>query len=651
MALVLANRVQETSTTTGTGTLTLAGAVLGYQTFAAGIGSGNTCYYAITSSTGAWEVGIGTVGTGTLARTTLLSSSTGSLVSFTGTLNVYVTYPSEKSVNLDASGVVTGYPITVKDNVFTLQDEADPTKQAQFQLSGLATGTTYTYTLPQGSAGASTLVDAQTTQTINATKTFSNVNNTFGSATGTGTIGLASGATTTGLTKTVNIGTGGLSGSTTAITVGSANGSTTTMLGSTVIGGVAGNQSLQVNNVASAVNYLQLAGAVAGGNPTTSAQGTDTDISITYQSKGIGQHRFINAANAPLFTINTQITAANYVSLTATAATSGPLLQTLGSDTNVDFRLRTQGTGSYQFDTTSNGNTQAKITNTASAVNYLQLTGAATGAAPTLSAQGSDTNIPLVLTGKGAGVVALGGSTTTNGGFAVAPIASGVNYIIATGATTGNTPKLTSSTANIPVSIQGSNTWANFANVSAVIGVASDITNVVGAHVVVGSLNGNAPYVGASNYSTSSNSGLTLQTNGVRQFLAAHTASAVNYVQATGAVTTGAPELSAQGSDTNINLKLTPKGTGGVQFTGPLLPNNLAGTSGQVLTSAGAGAVPTWAAPVSSNITANGLFENNATISANYTIGSGNNAVSAGPITINSGVVVTVPSGSTWVVV
>jgi hypothetical protein len=75
------------------------------------------------------------------------------------------------------------------------------------------------------------------------------------------------------------------------------------------------------------------------------------------------------------------------------------------------------------------------------------------------------------------------------------------------------------------------------------------------------------------------------------------------------------------------------------------------GTSGQVLTSAGSGASPTWTTPAGSNITAQGLYENNATISANYTIGTGNNAVSAGPITINSGVVVTVPSGSTWVVV
>ena len=59
MALVLADRVQETSTTTGTGTLTLAGAVAGFQSFAA-IGNGNTCYYTITNAAGSWEVGIGT---------------------------------------------------------------------------------------------------------------------------------------------------------------------------------------------------------------------------------------------------------------------------------------------------------------------------------------------------------------------------------------------------------------------------------------------------------------------------------------------------------------------------------------------------------------------------------------------------------------
>ena len=111
MALVLADRVQETTTTTGTGSVTLGGAVLGYQSFAV-IGNGNTTFYTIADQGGAnWEVGIGTYSTTgpTLARTTVLASSnSGSLVSFTaGTKTVFVTYPSEKSVNLDASGNVS----------------------------------------------------------------------------------------------------------------------------------------------------------------------------------------------------------------------------------------------------------------------------------------------------------------------------------------------------------------------------------------------------------------------------------------------------------------------------------------------------------------------------------------------------------------
>jgi len=73
------------------------------------------------------------------------------------------------------------------------------------------------------------------------------------------------------------------------------------------------------------------------------------------------------------------------------------------------------------------------------------------------------------------------------------------------------------------------------------------------------------------------------------------------------------------------------------------------GSTGQVLTVAGG--IPSWATPTASNITTLGLYENSATISANYTIGTGNNAMSAGPITINTGVTVTVPTGSTWTVV
>lgn len=110
MALVLKDRVKETSTTAGTGTITLDGAVTGFQSFSA-VGNGNTTYYAIVdNATGAWEVGVGTYtasGT-TLSRTTVLSSSNaGSLVSFTSNpKDVFVTYPSEKSVYEDTANVV-----------------------------------------------------------------------------------------------------------------------------------------------------------------------------------------------------------------------------------------------------------------------------------------------------------------------------------------------------------------------------------------------------------------------------------------------------------------------------------------------------------------------------------------------------------------
>jgi hypothetical protein len=119
MALVLLDRVRETSATTGTGTITLAGAVYGYQSFSA-VGNGNQTYYTIYDQTsGAWEVGIGTYtlsGT-TLSRTTVLASSNGgALVNFgVGTKDVFVTYPAEKAIYEEVNGdtVINAGPITV----------------------------------------------------------------------------------------------------------------------------------------------------------------------------------------------------------------------------------------------------------------------------------------------------------------------------------------------------------------------------------------------------------------------------------------------------------------------------------------------------------------------------------------------------------
>jgi hypothetical protein len=92
------------------------GAVTGYQTFSSAIGNSNTTYYCIADQGGAnWEVGIGTVGAGTLARTTVLSSSNaGSLVNFSsGTQVVFCTYPSEVSVYASNSPTAT-YVLTAQ---------------------------------------------------------------------------------------------------------------------------------------------------------------------------------------------------------------------------------------------------------------------------------------------------------------------------------------------------------------------------------------------------------------------------------------------------------------------------------------------------------------------------------------------------------
>ena len=118
MALVVKDRVQETTTTTGTGKVTLAGAVTGFQSFSV-IGDGNTCYYAITSGND-WEVGLGTYtasGT-TLSRDTILeSSNSGSAITLSGTSNVFVTYPAEKSAHLDSTDTLYAPQIVASNGI------------------------------------------------------------------------------------------------------------------------------------------------------------------------------------------------------------------------------------------------------------------------------------------------------------------------------------------------------------------------------------------------------------------------------------------------------------------------------------------------------------------------------------------------------
>jgi hypothetical protein len=201
-----------------------------------------------------------------------------------------------------------------------------------------------------------------------------------------------------------------------------------------------------------------------------------------------------------------------------------------GSDTNVGLILYSRGTGNIDLATNS-GTGQLRVAHTASAVNYVQVTGAATTASPVVSAQGSDANITMRLASKGTNPVAIStnyaGSGTGNTQVLVTHTPSAVNFFEVTGGSTTNYPLLTA---------QGSDT-----NVGMILrmkgaptGPGFRVENNNGANVCFAV--------------TVSNS------------------SVVNHPRAEPSSTGVATGFTAQGSDTNIDLALTPKGTGNVRF-------------------------------------------------------------------------------------
>ena len=121
MALVINDRVKETSTTTGTGTFSLDGASQDFETFVAGVGTGNTTYYCIVNAgTGEFEVGVGTVTDATpdtLSRDTVISSTNSdALVNFSaGTKDVFCTIPAKKTISpvMEATGYVVTHASTL----------------------------------------------------------------------------------------------------------------------------------------------------------------------------------------------------------------------------------------------------------------------------------------------------------------------------------------------------------------------------------------------------------------------------------------------------------------------------------------------------------------------------------------------------------
>ena len=191
MALVLNDRVKETTTTTGTGALTLGGAVTGFETFGTGVGNSNTTYYAVTLGGSAeFEVGLGTLNSDstTITRTTVISSSNSdNAVNFSaGTKTIFCTIPASKSVFLDASGNATlgadlsvGDDLTIEGGLIDLRSNSGSASQIKFycEVSNAHAQTltaqphsaaaANTLRLPDsGDSGTQDLVAVDTTQTL-----------------------------------------------------------------------------------------------------------------------------------------------------------------------------------------------------------------------------------------------------------------------------------------------------------------------------------------------------------------------------------------------------------------------------------------------------------------------------------------------------
>jgi hypothetical protein len=164
MALVVADRVKETTTTTGTGAITLAGATTNFVTFSSVLSNGDTTYYAIVDDANTdFEVGLGTYASSgnTLTRTTVLASTnSGSAVNLSaGSKEVFITYPADKSVNRDASGNVSvSGGVTATQVDLTGQGDLrlqDSTGGEYVALQAAATvGSSYTLTLPTADGSA-----------------------------------------------------------------------------------------------------------------------------------------------------------------------------------------------------------------------------------------------------------------------------------------------------------------------------------------------------------------------------------------------------------------------------------------------------------------------------------------------------------------
>ena len=197
------------------------------------------------------------------------------------------------------------------------------------------------------------------------------------------------------------------SGAAAYATVGS--GTVVKSIGSTMLFQTPGGTAFGVTDIANSVNYIRNQGSSSGFQVFSTVQGADTNTSYAITSKGNGAvSLYTNLGNQLQFTVAHTASAVNYVQVTGAATGSGPIISAQGSDTNVDLLFSAKGTAGSHVFRTNNTVRQFQVNHVTSAVNYGTVTGNVAGSAPVYSVAGSDTNIDLTLTPKGTGNVRFG---------------------------------------------------------------------------------------------------------------------------------------------------------------------------------------------------------------------------------------------------
>jgi hypothetical protein len=199
-------------------------------------------------------------------------------------------------------------------------------------------------------------------------------------------------------------------------------------------------------------NTLTLSGSSTGNPATIAATGTDTNIELRLTGKGVlGGVSLGTADGTSLFAYTFGAPTVNYFQVVGSPTGSSPLFYVAGSDSNVSMYFGTQGTGVFDFATNSTDR-QFRIAHTANTLNYLEVTGGdASNARVKINAQGSDTNVGIQYSTKNSGFH----NFIANGGeqFRIFSVASAVNYLQANGGAAGNGVRLTAGGSDTDIDI------------------------------------------------------------------------------------------------------------------------------------------------------------------------------------------------------